>query len=265
MTAFHTVCILRCAAGECRDILAGTTVALHGDMNLVKLNLFAIAALFMLAHVSAGCTTHLYSPPARLVPLESVATLPTGRSGIQVEGGGGGGLFGPSFVTGSLRVRRGLAERVEASLEGNLLIVSGTQAAPSARAGIKWRANDFLAFTLGVGGGSSIAGGFISPDLGVIVAYESRYFVPFLSARVWSSSPVGARTLTLDDGTGTLAQFRAELTLGTMETLGFRIPFAHEGNFARGAIVLGLSCYQLIDRTRSDGGVLLNGGAEYAF
>lgn len=224
----------------------------------------------MLAMAStSACTTHLFSPPARMIPLETVATLPAGRAGVAVEGGIGGGIFGPGVTMGTVRLRRGLVENLDVSVEGNLLILDWAHLAPSAHLGVKWRAASFLAVTMGLGGGASEASGFLSPDLGLTFAYENPYFIPFFTARIWTSSPFAVRTLTLpiNDNEGAMtAQFRTAFTFGTTLTVGFRVPVATDANgFVRGALALGVSGYSIQDATDEDGGFLLNVGGEHMF
>ena len=55
------------------------------------------------ALAAIGCHNYLFSPPARMLPLESAATLPPGDTGIQVEGGEHGAWFGFQAASGTLR------------------------------------------------------------------------------------------------------------------------------------------------------------------
>lgn len=229
---------------------------------------FKIASLVLASAFLAlsGCTTHLFSPPARLAPLETSAVLPKGATGVQGEAGGGGGLFGPSLFTGSLRVRRAIVEQVEIVAEGNLLMIDGSHGAPSLRVGVKYAPILHLAFTAGMGGGFSDAGGSVSPDLGAVAAYENPYFVPFLSVRGWLSSPIGARTLVLptSDSRDTFAEFRPQFSLGVAVSAGFRIPFIREATgLTRASILAGVTFYGLYDREAHASGTILNGAFEY--
>jgi hypothetical protein len=47
----------------------------------------------------------------------------------------------------------------------------------------------WIRFTGGVGGGISAAGGFLSPDAGLNLAWDNRYVVPFLNYSAWVSFP----------------------------------------------------------------------------
>lgn len=231
-----------------------------------RLDLHVSLAILSSLLMASGCTTHLYSPPARLVPLETSAVLPRGATGIQGEVGGGGGLFGPTLFAGSLRVRRAVTEQIEIVSEGNLLLVEDRHGVPSLRVGVKYAPIMHVALTAGLGAGFSDAGGFVSPDLGAIVAYENPYFVPFFSARSWVSSPIGARTLTLptSDSRDMFAEFRPHFSLGVALTAGFRIPFLREATgLPRASILAGFSVYGLYDRETHEGGTMLNGGFEY--
>lgn len=160
-----------------------------------------VAALAM-----AGCTTDVYLPPARLFPVESAATLPVGDTGVQVEGGAHGAIFGVSALSGTLRVRHGVAEGADASLDVSVLRVQGGSSATSfpdvvtARGGGKYEVTRWLSLVGGVGGGESAGGGFVGPDVGAIVAWENGVFVPFLELRGAFSVPFDARPVVVVAG-----------------------------------------------------------------
>ncbi|HEY1697871.1 MAG TPA: hypothetical protein VGG39_37175 [Polyangiaceae bacterium] len=174
----------------------------------------------------AGCSTDVYLPPARLFPLESAATLPRGDTGVQVEGGVHGAGFGVSATSGTVRVRHGIDDATDASMEASVLHIEGAgpgDSYPNAfttRIGVKHRVTPWLSVTAGVGGGASAGGGFVSPDLGVIVAYENRYFVPFLEARGGFSEPFDAQPVVVGTQPGVAPPF----TWIAGGVAGFRVP-----------------------------------------
>ena len=67
-----------------------------------------------------GCIV-TYSPPARLVPLESAATLKENKTGLSGEVGYAGAVFGPDVLFISARVRRLLVKDLDWTAEANLL------------------------------------------------------------------------------------------------------------------------------------------------
>src|ERR1700733_15361834 len=75
----------------------------------------------------AGRTTDVYLPPARFFPLETAATLPTGDTGIQLEGAAHGAVFGASAASGTMRVRHGIDDATDASVEVSVLHIEGAQ------------------------------------------------------------------------------------------------------------------------------------------
>lgn len=70
--------------------------------------------MLLLACVGTGCNYQVYSPPARTLPLESPATVPVGTTGIAVEGGPGGALFGPDLAFGAARIRHAVNDQLRA-------------------------------------------------------------------------------------------------------------------------------------------------------
>ncbi len=170
--------------------------------------------------------------------LETAKRLDRGRTAVQGEIGGHGVPFGPSLVAGAVRARHGL-EDVELSAEAStLLIEPGAEAVESkerrvfaGRVGAKLGGR-YLAVDGGLGGGTSAAGFFVAPDVGLITAYENCYVVPFASARLGVSVPVAAR----DVHTGEKGDPASEnvfgrptrtglLTLGA----GVKVPLGGEG------------------------------------
>jgi hypothetical protein len=184
----------------------------------------------------AGCSHHVYSPPARMLPLESAATLSRGETGVQAELGGVSWIDG---ATASIRARRGFTERTEVSAEASVLHVGHRSAAGTRRDGYALRAGakhapwPWLALAGGVGGGASAAGGFFSPDVAVIAAWENRYVIPFLSGRAALSVPVKARPVDVTE-VGDAGRFvgTPERTWVFGATAGVRVPV---GSSSRGS------------------------------
>ncbi len=179
-------------------IAARITARVVRGLHTVPVWVHTCMALAVIPCALPACSTDVYLPPARLFPLESAATLPPGDTGVQVEGGAHGAFFGASASSGTLRVRHGVDDGTDASLEASVLHIQGGgpgESYPNAfstRAGVKHRITSWFSLTAGLGGGASAGGGFVSPDLGAIVAYENRYFVPFLEVRGGFSQPFDA-------------------------------------------------------------------------
>ena len=220
----------------------------------------ALLSLGAAALFCAGCDTHLFSPPARTAPLESAATLPDGDYGVQGElAAHGGGIWGPSLTSGTARVRRGFGDSTDLSLEATVLHEGDPGSVPTnrnayaGRFGVKEQLAPWVALTAGLGGGGSAAGGFFSPDMGIIFAYENRYFVPFLSGRLSFSQPFARRAVAITPATSDSAGVIDTPMLTWIEsaTLGFRIPMpsgSHEDRGeVRAALLAGLTLSSLDD------------------
>ncbi len=182
--------------------------------------------------VMVGCHNHVFSPPARTLPLEGVATLGRGRIGLAVEGGEHGEMMGPSVISGTVRFRAGIADQVDLSAEGHLIKIEGSSAVDThpaiyaVRLGAKYQPIEVAALTAGSGTGVSAGGSYVSPDLGFIVGYPNPYAAPFFSARAMLSIPVqphSVDTTPAGEEPGTnVAEPR--LTGGCSTALGLRIP-----------------------------------------
>jgi len=227
--------------------------------------------MLLCACIGSACNYQVYSPPARSVPLESAATVPTGTTGIALEGGPGGAIFGPDLAFGSGRIRYAMNDQLEAVVEPSLIHVLDAGDIPThptiyaLRGGAKLRVADALAFTGGIGGGYSAAGAFFTPDLGAVIAYENPYFVPFLSARGYVSQPVRAREVSLGvdaDDEGATPHFATpRFSVGLGLVLGARIPFANNGK-PLGAISLGIGLVSTADHDSDQTYSGLNAGLE---
>lgn len=200
----------------------------------------------VLVALLSGCTAHVFSPPTGSFMVESSETVAAGKSGVRGELFSGGALFGPDIVSARGSYRRGITDELELSGALAVITVLGSRPGDSspnayaARAGAKYAPVKHFAVVSGLGGGSSAAGGFVSPDLGFVAAFENPYFVPFMSARGLFSAPIAARTVrfTVDDGSGDDEddadalpdeyRLRPELTYGLQVSIGARIPLFHD-------------------------------------
>ncbi len=216
---------------------------------------------------STACNSAVFSPPARVLPLESAATLPRGDIGIQAEGAGSGAAFGVSALSGTIRARRGMSENLDGSVEATLVRIGGDPAADvnrsvvATRVGAKYRVLPSLALTGGLGGGGSAAGGFMSPDVGAIVAWENRYVVPFASVRGGLSQPIGATSVDVTrrgDPIGTNVG-TPKLTWLVSGSAGLRVPIA------KWSVLGGVGVTHLADVRDKETVISLGGGVEAVF
>src|SRR5690554_6808835 len=168
-------------------------------------NYLLTATLLVIASLTAtACSSpHLYSQPGRVAALEAAKTLDVGEHSVGAQGGV---AYEASInlTQISAKYRYGLSDQVEVGVDGNLRVVTNmaklkNRVNPiilSSRVGAKWAPaalQDYVAVTGGVAGGTYAAGQFLSPDLGVVLAFENRYVVPFVSASGYVSVPVNAQ------------------------------------------------------------------------
>ncbi len=239
---------------------------------------FLLSASFagLMVPLLAGCNSTLFSPPARPLPLESAATLPRGDTGIQAEGGTHGRLFGPDVLSGTLRVRHGIADDVDVAAEVSAMHLDVHPDVPTptsttihaVRAGAKVRLAKPLAIAGGFGGGFSAAGAFVSPEAGPIVAWENRYFVPFIATRFGMSQPISPRAIdTSQEQDGSRIDRPRTTWIATIVT-GFRIPLGWsqpEAGTVRGSLLFGTGATHLADNRDKDTFVQVAGGGELVF
>jgi hypothetical protein len=210
-----------------------------------------------------------------MLPLESAATLSPGETGMQLEGGAHGAVFGVSAKSGTVRVRRGVDDATDVSAEVSILHVENTSAQVNTypnvfaiRGGAKRRITRWFSLTGGLGGGASDGGGFISPDVGGVLAFENRYLVPFLSARAGFSFPFDARPVDTGAKTGP----EAPPTTGYAGAVtGLRVPLGgcdERTCGARGSLLAGVGFTSFAYRGGEDESqtvLSIAGGAEVVF
>lgn len=205
----------------------------------------ALRVWWLACGVLWGCNVHVYSPPTGSFPTESSASLGREHSSVRAEVFGGGELFGPGVSSYRVGVARGLTDQLDLSLSPSLTWVhgsSGEGAHPgiyALRAGLKYAPVPHFAVVGGLGAGGSAGGGYLSPDLGFIAAYENPHLVPFFTLRGLLSAPLAARRVHFsvpDDTHGSDAdsdpdryQLTPHFTLGVQTGVGLRAPLTREG------------------------------------
>jgi hypothetical protein len=181
-----------------------------------------------------GCAYRVFSPPARAFPIEGPRPLPQGRTSISGEIGSAGALevlgSGPSLHGGMLQVAHGLAHG-EISGEVTWLSVDGESTAGTnpniGTLRMGYRVGNVVAgFEGGLGGGLSAAGGFVSPDLGVILGHEGCFIAPSLALRTWLSIPLDARSTDVSGNSDAPGShiLTPHLTFAFGPSAGIRIP-----------------------------------------
>ena len=144
----------------------------------------------------ADATTRSIRPPRAFFPFYGPRRSLEGRRASSWRGAGHGAIFGVNAESGTLR-RHGMGADTDLSADLSVLHINGNSVAgtyptlrSAGRGGFKHRALRWLSLTgAGWGGGASAGGRFLSPDIGVIAAFENRYLVPFLAFRGSFSVP----------------------------------------------------------------------------
>lgn len=237
-----------------------------------SVSVFALVALLG----ATGCNRHIFSPPARTVPLDAPRVLNPGETAINVTGSQTSSVFDADLNGGTVGVRRGLTERVELQAEASGYRVSTNEEtranisrnAVAGRVGTKVGliGRHASAFA-GLGGGHHAAGSFISPDVGLTVGFDNRYFVPFVLGRVGVSQPIGAKTLDLSRPTEAPGTALAKPLTSTYYgfTIGGRVPIEPKDAAIRGGVIGGLGFQQIRDKEDERSGLGLTLGGEIIF
>jgi len=196
-----------------------------------------------------------------MLPLQS----PKVTEGVAVGGSTSsqGALFGPDVLAGEAHVRVGLAETVEIAAEAMLAHIDEKSSADThpniyaGRIGLKWApelTSRFLAFTAGAGGGGHAAGGYVSPDVGLVVGWENKYVVPFTSFEGSVSVPIAAKEVDTsgeDDDVGTHVD-TPDTTWALRTTVGVRVPVTLGSGHAASFYLAGSSLKLVTESTTQD-------------
>ncbi len=194
----------------------------------------------LLCTFGVGCLNHAFAPPLRTLPLESPGALARGETGVQVDGSGTGTSYEGEIDTGTLRVRHGFGEGIEGSIETSVLYYQTLALQPryafATRLGVKYCVRFSgcpLALIGGAGGGAFDRGGIVGGDLGVILGYDNRYFVPFFSLRATTTGVIGGAPVYDGDACFYSASLppcpvynTPVFSYGLFASLGFRVPIS---------------------------------------
>ncbi|HEX7702586.1 MAG TPA: hypothetical protein VF403_17725 [Kofleriaceae bacterium] len=164
----------------------------------------AAALVIVAAGASAtGCSQHLYSPPTQAYSLAPVTTLGPNDKALDIDGSTHSQIFDPGIETGTGRLRAGIGNDAEISVEGTAARVndSGPSTANrdfyTGRAGVRVDpGRGPISWNAGIGGGfSPSAGTFAAIDGGVSIGYDNCYVVPIVAASMLVSQPLVARAV----------------------------------------------------------------------
>jgi len=211
--------------------------------------------------VLTACTQHLYSPPTQAYALAPVHALPGGSRALDLEGSSHSQIFDPAFEAGSARLRTGLGEDAELSVEGMLGAVADGGPSTADRHVYAGRTaarfnpgHGAISFTTGLGGGYAPAGGsFAALDGGISIGYDNCTLVPIGSVSGFVSQPLSARPVDVtipDDRSSVYATARR--TVGNVVRGGLRLslsPSACRAGHQVPWLTAGLDVTTLVDAT----------------
>jgi hypothetical protein len=161
-----------------------------------------LAAALVLA-LAAACSQHLYSPPTQVYAVAPVHALDTDQRAVDIDGSTHSQIFDPGYDAGSARLRVGIGNDTELSIEGMTAIVNSNSISTASRGvyagrgGMRFNPDHgAISFTAGVGAGyAPAAGSFAAIDGGISAGYDNCYVVPVASASVFASQPLEARAV----------------------------------------------------------------------
>jgi hypothetical protein len=154
--------------------------------------------LAVLAVAATACSQKVYSPPSQLFVVTPIAALPESKQALEIDVSRHNQIFDPPLDAGAARMRFGVGENTEISIEGTAAALrddgpsTATRAFYTGRAGVRTNPEvGALTFFAGAGGGFAAAGGtFASADAGLAVGYQNCVLVPTFQASAYVSEPL---------------------------------------------------------------------------
>jgi hypothetical protein len=243
----------------------------------MKLKHTVLISVLGLFSIFATCNPKLYSPPTRLLSLETPALLEPREQSLTLAGGNHDhfDIFHDfEAYSGTAVYRRGLTNNLEGSAGVSFLSVSPAgysldfnPITGSVRAAVKYNPSyleRFWALRGGVGLGFSPIGEYATGDVGLILGFENPWVTPFVSGGCFRSQPFDTRRVEFD----TNSHYTDELdrTWGWEFGGGIRIgPFPVDKGQSLAIYILGArtDCYSP-NKVRFES-FSLGGGLEFFF
>ncbi len=188
-----------------------------------------LAAVLLVAF--AACSQRVYAPPSQLFAVTPITALPQNRQALELEASHHAQIFDPAIEAGAARLRFGIGNDTEASLEGSTAVVRDDGPSPEPRTFYTGRAGlrsnpGHGAFTMfaGAGGGFGAAGGtFISADAGFAVGHVNCVLVPQAQASAYVSEPLDARPIDVTTDPDAPTFDTPHTTIGAVVRAGLRL------------------------------------------
>lgn len=195
-------------------------LSVSADVTMTQRTSISPAFLGVLLLWASGCSPFVHSPPGRLLALDTARALEKGETGIQVVGGGGG-EGDLAFGGAAVQVRHGVGKNLDLRFNVSALKLApderliGSEGVFSAGTGIKYAFNPYFAFSVDVTGGGWQGGGFVSPELKLIAAYENSAAVPFVDVGYYTSHPISVNDVSTTETFLGAPTFTQGWTVGT--------------------------------------------------
>lgn len=192
-----------------------------------------------------ACTTEVFTPPARPMPLTGAVAPGLGKHDVQLDASSAGVVMGPGITAGNLRYRHGVAGSTALTVDAGLVHVrdggggSFDPQAGMARVGVHTSAPaadgiDMGGFA-GAGGGHAWGiGSWVSGDAGFAFTGTNKWFRPTLVADIYLSQPFATHVFYADD-----TMLRLPTTWGWQLLLGAEVGVSHK------AVIAGVMIAQL--------------------
>jgi len=199
----------------------------------------------MIAMLVTACTTEVFTPPARPMPLTGADAPALGKRDVQLDASSAGEVMGPGITTGNLRYRHGIAESTALTVDAGLVHVRDSSGgmfdphAGTARVGVHTSAAatdeiDMAGFA-GAGAGHAWGvGSWVSGDAGFAFSGRNKWFRPTLVGDLYLSQPFATHVFTVDN-----------TMLRLPRTWGWQLLVGAEIGVSRRALIAGLMISQL--------------------
>ena len=210
--------------------------------------------------LAAGCSQHVYSPPTQAFAILPVHATGTGEAVLDLDASTHSQVFDPGYDAASARIRAGLGNDTEVSVEAMQAYVNAGGPSPANRNVYAGRAalrfnplHGAFSFNVGAGGGFAPASGsFAAIDGGLSVGYDNCYVVPMASYSMFVSQPIDPKPVDVsEDSAGETFSTPSRTAGGTFRT-GIRISLSPDSCRARREvpwITAGFDFTSLIDAT----------------
>jgi hypothetical protein len=188
-----------------------------------------VAAVILL--FAGACSQKVYSPPSQLYSVTPLAALPIDKQALDIDFSTHSQIFDPPLDAGAGRLRWGVGNNTEMSVEGTAAAVrtdaasTATRTLYTGRAGVRSNpGGGAITFFAGAGGGfAPAAGSFVSADGGVAIGIPNCTLVPSFQASAYVSQPVDARPVDVTEDPMRPTYDTPSTTVGGVLRAGLRL------------------------------------------